>query len=68
MCFAKNMSALDRILRAIVGLVFLVLGWTGMVSGGLGIFLKWFGFVPLITGLAGFCPLYTLLKFRTNKG
>ena len=24
------------------------------------------GFVPLLTGLVGWCPLYTVFKFRTN--
>ncbi len=62
-----NQSNLDRIIRVVVGIVLLVLGWGGMVTGGLGEVFKWLGFIPLLTGLVGFCPLYALLKFRTNK-
>jgi len=62
-----NEASWDRILRVVVGLIILALGWGGVVSGGFGVFLKIIGFVPLLTGLIGWCPLYTLLKFRTNK-
>ncbi|MEN6481271.1 MAG: DUF2892 domain-containing protein [Anaerolineaceae bacterium] len=31
------------------------------------VFFKIIGFLPLLTGLVGFCPLYALFKFRTNK-
>lgn len=62
-----NEAGWDRIVRVILGIVLLYLGWAGVVSGGWGVFLKVFGFVPLLTGLIGWCPLYSLLKFRTNK-
>jgi len=62
-----NESGLDRVIRVIVGLVLLVLGWGGIVTGTLGVVFKILGFVPLLTGLIGFCPAYALFKFRTNK-
>lgn len=62
-----NEANWDRIARVVVGLVLLYLGWSGVVGGGLGVVLKILGFVPLLTGLIGWCPLYTLLKFRTNQ-
>lgn len=62
-----NEANWDRIARIVVGLVFLYLGWSGMVGGTLGSVLKILGFVPLLTGLIGWCPLYSLLKFRTNQ-
>ncbi|HNS36498.1 MAG TPA: DUF2892 domain-containing protein [Anaerolineaceae bacterium] len=58
----------DRIIRVVLGIALLALGWTGTVSGVLGEIFKYLGFVPLLTGLIGFCPLYALFKFRTNKG
>jgi hypothetical protein len=64
----SNMSGLDRILRAIFGIVFFVLYFTGVLSGTLGVVLLAVGALLLITGLFGFCPLYALLKIRTNKG
>ncbi|BAJ62336.1 MULTISPECIES: YgaP family membrane protein [Anaerolinea] len=62
-----NESGLDRVIRVILGLVLLVLGWGGIVSGTLGVVFKILGFLPLLTGLIGFCPAYALFKFRTNK-
>lgn len=62
-----NESSLDRIVRVILGVVLLVLGWGGIVGGGLGLVFKILGFLPLITGIVGFCPLYALLKTSTKK-
>lgn len=62
-----NEAQWDRIVRVLIGIVLLYLGWAGVVSGGWGVFFKIIGFVPLITGLIGWCPLYSLLKIRTNK-
>ena len=45
----------------------LILGWSGIVSGGWGVSLKVIGFVPLLTGLLGYCPIYGVLKFGTKK-
>lgn len=57
----------DRIVRILLGIALLYLGWAGVVTGGLGLFLNVIGFVPLITGLAGCCPLYAVLKFRASR-
>ena len=65
--FKTNESMADRIVRVILGIVLLVLGWAGIVGGGWGLFFKIIGFVPLLTGLVGFCPLYALFKFATKK-
>ena len=60
-----NEASWDRIARVVVGATLLTLG-LGVVDGGLGVFLAVFAFVPLLTGLVGWCPLYTLLRIRTN--
>lgn len=62
-----NEASWDRILRVVLGVVLLYLGWSGLVGGGLGTVLKFLGFVPILTGLIGWCPLYSLLKIRTNQ-
>lgn len=62
-----NESNIDRYIRVLLGIALLVLGWTGIVGGTLGLIFKIVGFVPLLTGLVGFCPLYALFKIRTNK-
>ena len=61
-----NEAAWDRIARVAAGIVLLYLGWAEVVTGGWGTFFKLIGFVPLATGLIGWCPLYALLRFRTN--
>ncbi len=61
-----NEAAWDRIIRVAIGVVLLYLGWSGVVEGGWGTFLKIFGFFPLATGLSGFCVLYTPFRVSTN--
>jgi len=65
MSFA-NEASWDRIARVALGVVILYLGWSGTVDAGLGTVFKFLGFVPLVTGLVGWCPLYAMLRFRTN--
>jgi hypothetical protein len=65
--FKVNVANWDRIARVVLGIILLVLGWGGIVTGGWGVFLKIIGFVPLLTGLLGYCPIYGLLKFGTKK-
>jgi hypothetical protein len=62
-----NEAGWDRIVRIMLGVALLYLGWAGVVTGGSGTFLKVIGFVPLLTGLVGFCPIYAIFKVRTIK-
>ena len=51
----KNEGNLDRILRVIVGAAVISLVFVGPQSAW-----GWVGLVPLITGLVGNCPVYSL--------
>lgn len=62
-----NEAGWDRAIRVALGIVLLYMGWGGVVDGTAGMVLKWLGFVPLATGLIGWCPLYTACSIRTNK-
>jgi hypothetical protein len=62
-----NESVVDRVIRVIVGIALLVLYFTHVVTGGIGIVSIIVGALLLLTGAVGFCPLYSILKFRTNK-
>jgi hypothetical protein len=62
-----NESNLDRIIRVVLGIVLLVLYFTNVVSGTMGIIFIILGAIALLTGIVGFCPLYALLKIRTNR-
>jgi hypothetical protein len=62
-----NESMVDRIIRGVAGLVLLAFYFSNTVTGTLGIVLAVVGAIALLTGLIGFCPLYSLLKIQTNK-
>jgi hypothetical protein len=62
-----NEAVWDRVVRVVAGIVLLYLGWGGVVTGTWGTIFQWLGFLPLLTGIVGFCPAYTLLGFRTKK-
>ena len=62
-----NEGSVDRALRVVLGLALLYLGWFGVVSGTPGLVLKVLGFVPLATGLVGWCPLYAVAGISTCR-
>jgi hypothetical protein len=57
---SRNEGTIDRVLRVILGLVLISLVFVGpqTVWG-------WVGVVPLLTGLVGYCPLYSVFGIRT---
>ena len=57
---AQNVGGIDKWLRIAVGIVLIGLGLSGPVGwwGAIGL-------VPLLTGLAGNCPLYSLVGVNT---
>lgn len=63
----ENEARWDRIVRIVLGIAMLLLGWTEIVSGAPGVALKLFGWVPLITGLVGWDPFYSLLDYSTKR-
>jgi hypothetical protein len=58
--FATNIGSLDKGLRIIFGIVLLGLGAFGPI-GWWGLI----GVVPLVTGIFGTCPLYSILGINT---
>ena len=60
--FRTNEGTLDRVLRVIAGLALIAIVFVGPKTPW-----GWVGLVPLLTGLAGTCPLYTVLGIRTCK-
>ena len=62
-----NESGLDRLIRVVLGIALLALNLGGVVTGGFGIVLLIVGALALLTGIAGICPLYALLKIHTHK-
>lgn len=56
----KNEGVVDRALRVVVGLAVVSLVFVGPKTPW-----GWVGLVPVLTGLVGWCPLYTLLGINT---
>ena len=61
----KNVGSLDRIIRAIVGVVLLVL--LAVTSGWLQVLVGVLGVIMVVTAITGVCPLYIPFKIDTNK-
>ena len=61
-----NEAGWDRVARVVLGVVLLVVGF-GVLDGTLGVVVGVVALVPLLTGLVGWCPLYSVLGIRTNK-
>lgn len=55
-----NEGMADRLIRIIVGIIVIALVFVGPKTPW-----GWLGLVPLITGLVGWCPAYTLFGIRT---
>ena len=66
MTFAfRNLATWDRVVRILLGASLLGLGFIGVLPDLGSIALVLFAWVPLVTGLLGWCPLYSLLRFST---
>lgn len=56
----KNVGSIDKTVRIVAGLVLIALAIMGV-----GAPWTWIGILPLVTGLMGTCPAYTLFKIDT---
>ena len=63
----RNESNLDRIIRAILGVVLLVVGIWGGLQGALPVVLIVIGAVLLFTAITGFCLIYRIFNYSTKK-
>lgn len=55
-----NVGNVDRVLRAVIGVVLIALVFVGPKTAW-----GWLGVIPLATAGFRFCPLYTLLGMNT---
>lgn len=62
MNIVKNEGAIDRAMRIVAGLVLIALVFVGPQTAW-----GWLGLIPLITGLAGWCPAYMIFGIKTCK-
>ena len=60
---ALNLGVADRLLRVVLGLA--LLGWMLVIDPAA--WWGWLGLVPLVTGIAGVCPLYAMWDVSTRR-
>ena len=58
----RNMGSIDRWIRVALGMGLLSLTFAGPQTAW-----GYLGFLPLLTALVGFCPLYALFGWSTNN-
>ena len=63
----KNMGAIDKTIRVLMALTFIVLFLADVIEGTLGIVLIVLSVVFLLTSFMGFCPLYAPCGISTCK-
>lgn len=56
----KNVGGIDKIVRIAAGVILILLAITGVFSPW-----GWIGVLPLLTGLLGWCPAYSLFGIKT---
>lgn len=57
-----NLGSIDRLVRAVLGVVLLVLAFTGPKTPW-----GYVGLILLVTSLISFCPLYRALGLSTTR-
>jgi hypothetical protein len=63
----KNMGILDITIRLVIAALVIVLYFTQVISGTLGIVLLVFAGVFILTSIFGICPLYLPFKISTRN-
>lgn len=56
----RNEGSIDRLVRIVIGVVLIALVFVGPKTAW-----GWIGVIPLMTGLVGKCPIYSLLGINT---
>ena len=64
--FSSNEGSVDRILRVVVGIALIAFALFGPAEIGWK-WVGWIGVVPLLTGLVGWCPAYSLFGISTCR-
>jgi len=60
--FKNNVGNIDRIIRVVVGIILV-----GNVFYALQHPVGWLGVILIVTGIAGKCPLYSILGINTKS-
>lgn len=61
----KNMSSADKIIRLIISAIMVILYFTNVVSGTVGVIMLVLAAVFTLTSIISFCPLYAIFGIST---
>ena len=60
-----NEASWDRIARVVLGVALIIGGLVGVKGTG-GYIMAAVGLIPLVTGMVGWCPIYSIFKTGTK--
>jgi hypothetical protein len=63
----KNMGTVDKVIRILVAVVVVILYFTNVISGTLGIILLALSAIFVVTSIVSICPLYMPFGLSTRK-
>jgi len=63
----RNLSTTDRAIRLGLGVALLAASSTRWAEGHLALALFLFAWVPVVTGIAGWCPVYQLFGISSRR-
>lgn len=61
------MGLIDRVIRVLIAVVIVVLYFTNVISGTLGVVLLVLSGVFILTSLISYCPLYSPIGLNTKN-
>jgi Inner membrane protein YgaP-like, transmembrane domain len=67
MSLPQNEHPVDRLVRVVLGVALLAIAVAGTVAAPLSYLVVVIAALALVTGIAGFCPLYALLRVSTRS-
>ena len=65
--FTTNESMLDRVIRFLVGALLIYAWYAMLVTGAVATIALVVGLVLALTGVIGWCPIYSLFHMGTHK-
>jgi hypothetical protein len=63
----KNLGSIDKVIRILIAAVVVVLYFTKVISGTLGIVLLIVAGIIALTAIIDFCPIWAVLGINTKK-
>jgi|WetSurMetagenome_2_1015567.scaffolds.fasta_scaffold200560_3 hypothetical protein len=63
----KNVGTIDKVIRILIALVIIVLYFTNIINGTLGIILLIVAAIFILTSLFSICPIWMLFGLSTCK-